>query len=158
MTEVENRCVYNKIQLHEITNRCVYDKMQLQEVTNTIVLNLRRTAEVTNKVVLNQRSTAELTNTIVLNFRRTAEVSRKLRETRCCFQRVLFCHRDREFVFILLDVYGFPLFKTELFKPFAFKPDFGDRYHAVAAFLVGGVDFKFSGIHHGHVFLVFIRL
>ncbi len=167
-----NRYVCDKMHLQEVTNTIVLNQRSTAELTNRLVLNLRRTAEVTKKVVLNQRSTAELTkrlvlnlrrtaeltNTIVLNFRRTAEVSRKLRETRCCFQRVLFCHRDREFVFILLDVYGFPLFRTELFKPFAFKPDFGDRYHAVAAFLVGGVDFKFSGIHHGHVFLVFIRL
>ena len=104
------------MQLHEMANRCVCDKMQLQEVTNTIVLNLRR----------------------------TAEVPCNLRETQCSFRVMLFRNGDRQFVFMLFDVYGFPLFKTELFKPFAFKPDFGDRYHPVAAFLIGCIDLKSS--------------
>ncbi len=60
---------------------------------------------------------------------------------------MLFRDSDRQFVFILFDVDGFSLFKTELFKPFSFKPDFGDRYHSVTAFLIGGVDFKCSGIY-----------
>ncbi len=61
---------------------------------------------------------------------------------------VLFRNRDRQFVFTLFDEYGFSLFETELFKSFPFEPDFGDRYHPVTAFLIGGVDFKFSRSYH----------
>lgn len=73
---------------------------------------------------------------------------RHLQETKCNFQMVLFRNRDRQFVFILFDVYGFSFFETKVFKPFPFEPDFGDRYHSVAAFLISGVDFKCSGIYH----------
>ncbi len=59
----------------------------------------------------------------------------------------LFRNGDCQFVFILFDVYVFSFFKTELFKPFPFEPYFGDRYHSVTAFLIGGVDFKCSGIY-----------
>jgi len=111
------------MQLQEVTNKSVYDKMQLQEVLR----NLQETK---------------------CNCRKSPATCGK---PNAVFN-MLFGNRNGKLVFLFPDVYRFSFSETQRIKPFSFEPDFRDGDQTVGTFLVSGVDFNFSCVHHGAVF------